>query len=659
MNLKRLAAMITTIGLSLTLVSCMEDAPQNPFEQSVKTLTASEMKGRLAGTEGNERAQAWIEEQFKTIGLTALEGDSFAVSYDHVYHDPDKQSITLEAVYSNEQRSTFKHGVSFIVQAYAESFDESAPITSNVNDPELASKILITDREVYLSQLNIKPKAILVKTAEFKKNTIRHHSYIDVPIVQISPTTYRKLFKEKDKLEQIRLSIQLQPEKIQADNVIGVLSGHRENDSPVRSAIVVSAHFDAVGWTNHTAFSGALDNASGVSVLLELAAGLKDKERGEADLVFAAFNGEESGLQGSNAFVQQLKDYYDIVYNINLDSIAGTSRGSTMISSANNSTELAMAVGESLKQSGISVEYSEDAGSSDHLSFSEDIYQSVTISDDNLEVIHTRQDTAEHIDYAYLERLVQALSDFLLAKKHHPELFRSYKILKQNQDEFTEEQLRIMKEEAERHLAQLKLGQYKYFVHPITFTNQPIYKFESIIENAREFEEQLQGMKLPEQIAGYPFQLANVSFGHLFDRLVEAPELDVIYTVEDLSAKDITALGLQYTEGEQGIYVYLYPLSDDMFYDMNYSSAIVKVEEYNASEDDHYYLEYYPEDDNSLTYIKIMKIDGQIYYTRIYELVRQNDQASYGRNSSLAEKQTLVERAQSIPLEAIIREMGI
>ncbi|WP_165867535.1 M28 family metallopeptidase [Paenibacillus pinisoli] len=658
MNLKRIAAMIATIGLTLMLASCTEDVPKNPLEQSVKALTASEMKGRLTGTEGNAKAQAWIEEQFKTLGLTPLAGNSFAVPYNHKFYDPDKQQIAMEAIYSNERRSTFKHGASFIVQAYAESFDVSAPITSNASDPELADKMLITDRAVILSGLGAKPKAILVKTEAFKKNAIRP-SGMDVPIVQISPLSYRKLIKEQEKIERLRLNIQLEPEPIQADNVVGILPGQSNRDSPIRSAIVISAHFDGVGWTNNTPFDGALDNASGVSALLELAANLKNKDRGEGDLVFAAFNGEESGLQGSRAFVQQLKDYYDIVYNINLDSIAGASRKSAVISSANNSVELAMALGESLNQNGITVEYSEDAGSSDHLSFSEDVYQSVTISDDQLDNIHTSQDTAEHIDYEYLEQLVQALSDFLTAPKHHPEFFRSYKIIRQEQDVFSAEQLRIMKEEAERHLAKLKLGQYTYFVHPITFTTQPIYKFEGTIQNAKEFEEQLQGAKLPNDIAGYPFQLANVNYGQLFDRLVESPELDVIYTVEDLSLKDITSISLQYTDEEHGIYVGLYPIGEDEILDMNYSSASVKVKEYKDNEGGSYYLEYYPEYERSLTYIKLVNIDGQDYYVRVYEVIKQEGELFYSTNSSFEEKEKLIERAQSIPLETIIRQLGI
>lgn len=305
------------------------------------------------------------------------------------------------------------------------------------------------------------------------------------------------------------------------------------------------------------------------------------------------------------------------------------------------------------------MEYSEDAGSSDHLSFSDDHYQSVTISDDDLEVIHTSQDKAENIDYAYLEQLVHALSDFLIAKKNHPAFFRSYKILNQDQDYYTEEQFQLMQKEAERQLAQLKLGQYKYFIHPITFASQPIYKFQANFEIASEFEELLQDLKLPEQVAGYLFQRADVSFSNLYDRLEKAPELDVIYTVEDLTAKDITTLALQYTGGEHGIAVHLYSLRGDVGYDMNYSSASVKVEEHKALEGYSYYMEYYPEDENSLTYMRKIEIDGQVFYVRIYELIRQEDHVNYRRNSPYADKERLVELAQSIPLEEMIRELGL
>ncbi|WP_240644472.1 M28 family metallopeptidase [Paenibacillus paeoniae] len=655
-----MATIMITIGISLTLVSCT-DTPKNGYEQSVTALTASEMEGRLTGTEGNAKAQAWMEKQFSRIGLSPLEGDSFAIPYDHVFFDPEKQQITLEAIYEHDRRRTFKHGASFLVQAYSNDYNESVSITTQRNDPDLANKMLILDREIDLSTLTVKPKAVLVKTAEFKNNVLRQSSHTDMPVIQISPMTYQKLIKDQDKLQQLQLQIGLRQEQIEANNVVGLLPGRRESEVPIRTAIVISAHFDGVGWMNGTPFNGALDNASGVSALLELATNLKEMQQGEADIVFAAFNGGESDLQGSNAFVKQLTQYYDFFYNINLDSIGGASRGAALITSANNSTNLALEVGNALKKTSIPIQYSEDTGSNDHLSFSNHAYQSITISDEELTSIHTRQDTAQHIEYEYLEQLVNALAAFLADEQHQPASYRptTHLNMYDDDDAYTEAEIKVMNQEAERQLAQLQLGQYKQYINPITYKAALIYKYEDTIRDSGVLEGLVQGVSLPQQFAGYTFEQAHVRMDYLYFREMNAPELYEIYTIEDLQADDITSLGLQYTNGDTGISLYVHPLGKDEIVDMNYSSPSVTVEEYLSNEAPSYYLQYYTESDNSLSYITFLEVDGNRYYMTIHELMRWRDGQGLERSSTRTDKEKLVELVQKLPLESLIRELGL
>lgn len=89
-------------------------------------------------------------------------------------------------------------------------------------------------------------------------------------------------------------------------NILGALPGH----DPVLADewIVVSAHFDHVGYgTPRTSFgpigyihNGADDNASGVSVVLELAEALVQHGRPlKRSVLFAFWDGEEQGLLGS------------------------------------------------------------------------------------------------------------------------------------------------------------------------------------------------------------------------------------------------------------------------------------------------------------------------------------------------------------------------
>lgn len=94
-----------------------------------------------------------------------------------------------------------------------------------------------------------------------------------------------------------------------ARNVIGVLPG--SNPEFTGQSVIVSAHYDHLGRDGRgvrvaelgQVHPGADDNASGVAVLLELARVIAAQGRPPRTLVFAAFAGEEEGLQGSRHFV--------------------------------------------------------------------------------------------------------------------------------------------------------------------------------------------------------------------------------------------------------------------------------------------------------------------------------------------------------------------
>jgi hypothetical protein len=96
---------------------------------------------------------------------------------------------------------------------------------------------------------------------------------------------------------------------VEAFNVVGVLPGHRDDWS--EQSIVLGAHYDHLGrgWPDvHQGDEGKIhpgadDNASGVAVLLELAANLAAGEAPSRSLAFVAFSGEEAGRLGSIAYL--------------------------------------------------------------------------------------------------------------------------------------------------------------------------------------------------------------------------------------------------------------------------------------------------------------------------------------------------------------------
>ncbi len=112
-------------------------------------------------------------------------------------------------------------------------------------------------------------------------------------------------------------------------NVIGYLPGTKAEWQS--QSVVVSAHYDhlGLGWPDvhkgdeGKVHPGADDNASGVSVMLELAHVLSGAEKPQRSIVFVAFTGEESGLAGSRYYVEHGGRFpaAQVIGVINLDTV--------------------------------------------------------------------------------------------------------------------------------------------------------------------------------------------------------------------------------------------------------------------------------------------------------------------------------------------------
>jgi len=115
---------------------------------------------------------------------------------------------------------------------------------------------------------------------------------------------------------------------VETANVIGILRGSKTAWKD--QSAILSAHYDhlGLGWPDThkadegKAHPGADDNASGVSVMLELAKALKAAGQPSRTLVFIAFSAEEAGLKGSAWYVEHPKMPLDQVIGvINLDTV--------------------------------------------------------------------------------------------------------------------------------------------------------------------------------------------------------------------------------------------------------------------------------------------------------------------------------------------------
>ena len=149
-----------------------------------------------------------------------------------------------------------------------------------------------------------------------------------------SKYSYEKIKKmySQQKLKSFELNkrLLLHPDIIRRDflspNIVGFIEGA---DVKLKNEyIVVSAHYDHLGIgipvNGDSIYNGVLDNAIGVSALLELSRILGTKNIAlKRSIIFLFVTGEEKGLLGSNYFVEHLPiGKENIIADINIDGLA-------------------------------------------------------------------------------------------------------------------------------------------------------------------------------------------------------------------------------------------------------------------------------------------------------------------------------------------------
>jgi hypothetical protein len=122
--------------------------------------------------------------------------------------------------------------------------------------------------------------------------------------------------------QRLRARVEVTQEKVQSRNIVGIRPGA---DSQLRKEfVVVSAHLDHLGTgekiNGDGIFNGAMDDASGVASVIEIAHALRsNKVKTRRSILFLTVTGEEKGLLGSNFFAQYPTAPGKIVADINMD----------------------------------------------------------------------------------------------------------------------------------------------------------------------------------------------------------------------------------------------------------------------------------------------------------------------------------------------------
>jgi hypothetical protein len=150
--------------------------------------------------------------------------------------------------------------------------------------------------------------------------------------------------------------------RFNSSNVIGKIAGRKKN----QGALLFMAHWDHLGicapeGAPDRICNGAVDNASGIAVMNEVAKTLAKKKH-DRDIYFLATTAEESGLLGAYAFADKpILPLDQIILSLNVDTIAIAPRGSKVAIIGRGTTPLDAMVETVAKKTGRAIEGSTDA----------------------------------------------------------------------------------------------------------------------------------------------------------------------------------------------------------------------------------------------------------------------------------------------------------
>lgn len=385
------------------------------IDEDLAFLTSEQCKGRLVGTDGNKAAANWIEQRYIDLGLSTY-GDSYRQEFEVQSYNPDRQDVAIEITYADGTVEELVLGRDYAPCIYTRAFSCEGEITFSDETTDGGIFISKASDDIALPENSVANWIAGTRVSSKVQGSKPRH------IVVITDETYDRL--KKQNAVYARVTEKFAVEYVGAANIIGVLQGKNRD-----SCIVISAHYDHIGWWEDTFYPGALDNASGVVAMLDIAKQLKDTKP-DCDIIFTAFDAEECGLYGSAYFVDSIKDSYEQIVNINLDMLGGAPLSDvlTLSGSNENFANLVKSKMDSVKLDtkihGMST--------SDHASFQGKGFPAVmigdyldfSVNDTNIWNIHSATDVKERLYTEVIKAVSDELSELLSTEAES--LFENY-----------------------------------------------------------------------------------------------------------------------------------------------------------------------------------------------------------------------------------------
>jgi hypothetical protein len=340
------------------------------IREHLTILASTEFQGRETAMEGQRKAAAYIEQQFKEFGLQPYAGNKYQQPFqvlasslggemkfsdktygflDNFYYymafvdtviNPELVFVAkgtrteLEAGRLNGRAALicdsdfgkYKGGASDW-KMRARNAEKAGASAVFVITPEFEEKKQILD--YYLSFSSMRLPGGEEQDYEKKKAPKIPYIFISEEIGRallvnagIEPTKLHKVLVGTSLGKPITLNIQGADKRLESTNVIGVIPGTDLKNE----YLIITAHYDHLGTRGDLTFHGADDDGSGTSALLTMAEvfakAAREGNGPRRTLVFMAVSGEEKGLLGSEFYVNNpVFPLEQTVSNLNVDMI--------------------------------------------------------------------------------------------------------------------------------------------------------------------------------------------------------------------------------------------------------------------------------------------------------------------------------------------------
>jgi hypothetical protein len=301
MKKKALGFLVLSMMIQFTVVGQTIDKLITSKEATrIETvLAADDMQGRRTFTPGIDKASAFIESEFKGIGLQPFNGaTNFRQEFSMTASKAVSSKITIngEEIFNNQV-------VTFSYQPEVSLTEKSDITVVSINKGDNIGQKF---NEYYKST-----KSLLVLVDDSFKNVLPNLQQIDRITANPGENTIMFVFGVSD-ATTFTIDLKNTITKKPLNNVVGVLPGK----SKPNEYVIFSGHYDHLGIGSpeegmpHNAtdsiYNGANDDAAGSTAVIMLAKYFKKKNNNERTIIFTTFVAEELGGYGAKYFSKQL-----------------------------------------------------------------------------------------------------------------------------------------------------------------------------------------------------------------------------------------------------------------------------------------------------------------------------------------------------------------